>query len=134
VNCRTFTASANVPKVKVTTAYTPPPKSTAVAMPTTTASAAGTATSRRSASRDATRHGSAGPTPMRKSSAMHSGSVMLLKNGSPTLTLTPRTASATSGKSVPNSTVKVNTENSRLLSRNAVSRDATASRRPAVCS
>lgn len=47
-----------------------------------------------------------------------------LKYGAPTLTWTPRKASATSGYVVPSSTVKVKATNRRLFSMNAVSRDA----------
>ncbi len=61
---------------------------------------------------------------------MHSGMVIRLKNGAPTLTLAPLNASAASGYSVPSSTVIVNAVSSRLLIRKTVSRDATASRFP----
>jgi hypothetical protein len=62
------------------------------------------------------------------------GSVILLKNGSPTLTFTPRAASAMIGKSVPTSTVKVKAVSIRLLSRNTVSREATLSSFPSLAS
>ena len=79
---------------------------------------------------DARRQGSAGPTPIRKRSPTQIGIVILLKKGAPTLTFTPRAASATSGKSVPSITVKVNAVSSRLFRRNTVSRDFAESRRP----
>ncbi len=77
-------------------------------------------------------HGNAGPTPMRKISATIAGTAMRLKNGSPTLTLTPRIASATSGYNVPTSTVSITAVRNRLFNRNTVSRDATPPRLPVV--
>ena len=61
-----------------------------------------------------------------------SGSDILLKNGSPTLILTPCIASAKRGYSVPTSTVNVMAVNTRLFARKAVSRDRAESSRPTV--
>ena len=62
------------------------------------------------------------------------GTVIELKNGAPTLTFTPRIASATSGKSVPSSTVNMKPQSSRLLNRKTVSRLAIESSCPVLLS
>ena len=61
--------------------------------------------------------------PMRKSRPRKSGMFTWLKNGAPTLTLTPRTASERSGNTVPKKTVKAAAIRRRLLSRKADSRE-----------
>ena len=53
-----------------------------------------------------------------------------LKNGAPTLTLVPRTASVRSGKMVPKNTVKLAATRNTLLRRNADSRDTIESSSP----
>ena len=53
---------------------------------------------RRRLSAEARRHAMSGPTPIRKSRARKTGMLTRLKNGAPTLTLTPRSASESSGK------------------------------------
>jgi hypothetical protein len=52
---------------------------------------------------------------------------MRSKYGRPTLICTPRAASTTSGNTVPSSTVKVNSTNTRLLTRKSESRPSTGS-------
>ena len=67
---------------------------------------------------------------MRNSSARPNGTVMRSKYGSPTDSCVPRIASAMSGNTVPSSTTNANAANSRLLPRNAASRDSAESIRP----
>src|SRR5262249_7149442 len=64
-----------------------------------------------------------GPTPIRKMRASASGALTLLKNGGPTVILTPRTASDKTGNSVPQNTAKAIPTRTKLLNRNAASRD-----------
>src|SRR5215510_4606387 len=78
-------------------------------------------------SREARRQAIRGPTPIRKISERNSGTLTWLKNGAPTLTLTPRTASDRSGKTVPKKTVNAAATSRTLLSRKADSRDTTES-------
>src|SRR6185437_9937035 len=52
-----------------------------------------------------------------------SGAFTVSKNGGPTVILTPRTASDRTGKSVPQKTAKAMPINTKLLNRNAASRD-----------
>src|SRR5439155_822442 len=54
---------------------------------------------------EARRQAMSGPTPIRKMSERKRGTFTWLKNGAPTLTLTPRIASLRSGKTVPKKTV-----------------------------
>ena len=85
---------------------------------------------RRRLSADARRHAMSGPTPIMKSKARKTGMFTRLKKGAPTLTLTPRTASESSGKTVPKKTVKVAARSKTLLSRKADSRETTESSSP----
>jgi hypothetical protein len=57
---------------------------------------------------------------------------MVSKNGPPTVIDEPFTASTNSGKTVPSSTTKANTANSRLLARKAPSREIGVSIDPRV--
>ena len=67
---------------------------------------------------------------MKNSSATPMGSVMRSKYGSPTDSRRFWSASASSGYTVPTSTTSANPANSRLLTRNADSRDQGESMRP----
>src|SRR2546429_2201819 len=78
---------------------------------------------RRRLSSDARRHAMSGPTPIRKISPRKRGMLTELKNGAPTLTLTPRTASERSGNTVPKKTVKAAATSMTMFRRNADSRD-----------
>ena len=82
---------------------------------------------RRRLSAEARRQAMSGPTPIRKSKARKTGILTRLKKGAPTLTLTPRTASDSSGNTVPKKTVKVAARNRTLLSRKADSRETAES-------
>jgi hypothetical protein len=70
----------------------------------------------------ARRHAISGPMPVSSSSSSPSGTFTWLKNGGPTVTLVPRTASEMTGNSVPHSTANAMTIRIRLLNRNAASR------------
>src|SRR3989454_12206822 len=67
---------------------------------------------------------------MRKMRDRNSGTLTWLKNGAPTLTLTPRTASERRGNTVPKKTVNAAAMSSTLLRRNADSRETTESSSP----
>jgi hypothetical protein len=101
-------------------------KTAAAAIPTAT----GHTKLRFRLSSDARRQAMSGPTPIRNRSPRKSGTLTWLKNGAPTLTFTPRSASDRSGKTVPKNTVKVAATSSTLLSRNADSRETTESSSP----
>ena len=73
-----------------------------------------------------------GPMPIRKSSAMPSGAFTRLKNGGPTVIFTPRTHSEMTGNTVPQNTAKAMPTRTRLLNRNAASREKNDSMVPAV--
>src|SRR5256712_11652806 len=81
-------------------------------------------------SQEARRQAIKGPTPMRKTRDRNSGTLTWLKNGAPTLTLTPRHASERSGNTVPKNTVNAAAISSTLFKRNADSRDTTESSSP----
>src|SRR5713101_2346064 len=81
-------------------------------------------------SAEARRQAMRGPTPMRKRRAMKIGIFTRLKKGAPTLTLTPRTASESSGKTVPKKTVKVAAIRKRLFRRKTDSRETAESSSP----
>ena len=83
-------------------------------------------------SADARRHAMSGPTPIRNSRERKIGILTRLKNGAPTLTLTPRTASDRSGKTVPKKTVKAAATRNRLFRRNMDSRETTESSTPSA--
>src|SRR5688500_5239429 len=69
------------------------------------------------------RHASSGPTPVSVSSANPIGSIHLLKNGGPTVSRSPVTASLSVGNMVANSTKKAENSRIQLLARNAASLD-----------
>ena len=71
-----------------------------------------------------------GPTPIRKISERKSGTFTWLKNGAPTLTLTPRIASLRSGKTVPKKTVNAAATRKTLFRRKADSRERMLSSSP----
>ena len=123
-------AVTNTTRASVSTAIverTPRSRNTAAAaMPT----AIGPRKLRERLSSDARRQAMSGPTPIRKISPRNSGTFTWLKNGAPTLTFTPRTASESSGKTVPKKTVKAAATSSTLLSRKADSRETTESSSP----
>src|SRR5712692_9479093 len=81
-------------------------------------------------SAEARRQAMRGPTPMRKRRARKMGIFTRLKKGAPTLTLTPRTASDSSGKTVPKKTVKVAAIRKRLFRRKTDSRETAESSSP----
>ena len=78
----------------------------------------------RSSSVDALRHGSTGAMAISVRRARPSGVVMRSKNGRPTDSRRSCSASTTSGNTVPSSTTKAKSEKSRLLARNAPSRES----------
>jgi len=63
---------------------------------------------------------------------MPSGAFTRLKNGGPTVIFTPRTASEMTGKIVPQKTAKAMPTSTRLLKRNADSRERNDSIVPGV--
>src|ERR1700680_4712699 len=91
--------------------------------PVITARTVGVAKVLASESREERRHAISGPTPIRKIKASASGALTLLKNGGPTVILTPRTASDSTGNNVPQKTAKAIPTSTRLLKRKAASRD-----------
>ncbi len=84
---------------------------------------------RRRLAGEARRQATSGPTPVRNSSSAASGAAMLLKKRGPTAILTPRAASETTGKSVPQNTTARMPMNTQLLSTKLASRETTDSRR-----
>ena len=85
---------------------------------------------RRICSADALRQGRSGPTPIRNRSSRNRGTVVWTKYGPPTVDCRLVRASTTNGKIVPSSTTKVTANRTRLLPRNAASRDNEESKRP----
>src|SRR5215471_16347439 len=75
------------------------------------------------------RHASSGPTPVSNTRKIPIGTFTRLKNGGPTVTFDPVTASDSTGKSVPHSTAKHETSSTRLLNRKLDSRETSDSRR-----
>ena len=71
-----------------------------------------------------------GPTPIKKMSDRKSGMFTELKNGAPTLTFTPRTASDRSGNTVPKNTVNAAATRKTLFKRKVDSRETTESSVP----
>ena len=69
------------------------------------------------------RHASSGPMPVRSSSVRPTGSIHLLKNGGPTVSRCPATASLSDGNIVANRTNIAENSRIQLLTRNAASRD-----------
>ncbi len=78
----------------------------------------------------ALRHGNAGATAMRNNNVSPTGAVMRSKYGTPTDTRRSWRASTISGNTVPNNTMKANAAKTRLLAKNAPSRDSGESMLP----
>jgi hypothetical protein len=89
---------------------------------------------RRRFSEEARRQAMSGPTPIRKMRARKIGMLTRLKNGAPTLTFVPFTASESSGNTVPKKTVKAAATRKRLFRRKADSRETIESSSPCACS
>src|SRR3974390_155559 len=98
-----------------------PPAISAIAA--TTASTVGTRKFRRRLSSDVCRHANSGPTPVRNTRNNPIGTLTLLKNGGPTVTLVPCTHSESTGNSVPHNTAKHDTSSTTLLNKKLDSRD-----------
>src|SRR5271166_6510002 len=86
------------------------------------ASAVGHMKLRFTRSNDVWRHASSGPTPVSSTRKIPIGTFTRLKNGGPTVTFDPVTASDSTGNSVPQSTAKHDTSSTRLLNRKLDSR------------
>ena len=80
-----------------------------------TATTRGPPNRRRSSRGDALRHGINGPTPVKNSSASPMGAATWLKKPCPTVILSPRTASDSTGNIVPQNTANASPTSSRLL-------------------
>src|SRR5262245_7468834 len=76
---------------------------------------------------DAFRHASSGPTPVRNIRKIAIGTSTLLKNGEPTVIVTPLPASEITGNIVPQNTAKHAASRIRLLNMKLLSRDTTDS-------
>ncbi len=76
---------------------------------------------------DVLRQASSGPSAVSSSSMSATGTFTRLKNGGPTVTLVPCTASLSTGNSVPHNTVKQATSRIRLLNRKLDSRETSDS-------
>src|SRR5438445_2694506 len=76
---------------------------------------------------DVLRQANSGPKPVSNNSSMAMGILTRLKNGGPTVIFVPWTASESTGKSVPHSTVKHDTSSSKLLNRKLDSRETSDS-------
>ena len=73
------------------------------------------------------RQASRGPTPVRNSKNRPMGRLIMLKNGTPTLILVPRTHSESTGNKVPEITATQATSRMRLLNRKLDSRETSES-------
>src|ERR1022692_5247867 len=80
-------------------------------------------------SREVLRQGSSGPTAVRKIRNSPIETLTRLKNGGPTVTFEPVTASDRTGNSVPHNTAKQATSSTRLLNRKLDSRETSDSSR-----
>src|SRR5579862_6425453 len=96
-------------------------------IPVTNAPSAGHKKLRFKLSSDVLRHASNGPSAVSSSNSNATGIFTRLKNGGPTVTFVPCTHSESTGKSVPQSTVKHATSRSRLLNRKLDSRETSDS-------
>src|SRR5579863_6933327 len=94
-----------------------------ISAPTATAPRAGQRKLRFRLSSEVLRQASKGPTAVSKSSSKATGTITLLKNGGPTVTLCPCRSSEINGNHVPHSTVKQAKTKSRLLNRKLDSRE-----------
>src|SRR5207248_7429242 len=92
-----------------------------------TVSSAGIRKLRLTLSTEVLRQASSGPSAVSNSSNMAIGISTRLKNGAPTVTLVPCTHSESSGKNVPQSTVKQAASSKRLLNRKLDSRETSDS-------
>src|SRR4030095_3508085 len=72
---------------------------------------------------DALRHARSGPTPVKNSKKTAIGTLTLLKNGGPTVTLSPVTASERTGNMVPQKIAKQDASRIRLLNMKLLSRE-----------
>src|SRR5512146_753735 len=99
----------------------------------TAAASAGMEKLRFRLSNEVLRQASSGPTAVSKSSSRATGTLTRLKKGGPTVTLWPCTHSESTGKSVPQSTVKQATNRTRLLKRKLDSREMSDSSRFSLC-
>src|SRR5208283_1620449 len=80
-------------------------------------------------SSDVWRQASSGPTPVSSTRKIPIGTFTRLKNGGPTVTFDPVTASDSTGNSVPHSTAKHDTNSTKLLNRKLDSRETSDSSR-----
>src|SRR3954467_13094470 len=94
-----------------------------ITSPTARPEPSGTAKLRIRLPKDVLRQASSGPTPVKTSSSSPTGIITRLKKGGPTVTFVPWIASLSSGKSVPQSTVKHATKKMTLLNRKLDSRE-----------
>src|SRR5580698_1221816 len=99
------------------------------AMAVRTASAVGQIKLRFTRSSEVCRQASSGPIPVRNTRKIPIGTLTRLKNGGPTVTFDPVTASDRTGNSVPHSTAKHDTSSTRLLNRKLDSRETSDSSR-----
>src|SRR5271157_4332248 len=104
-----------------------PPIISAIAV--STASEVGMTKLRLTRSSDVCLHASSGPIPVRNTRNSPMGTLTRLKNGGPTVTLLPVTASDSTGNSVPHNTAKQATSSTRLLNRKLDSRETSDSSR-----
>src|SRR5882757_2265205 len=91
--------------------------------PTDSAPRAGQRKLRFRLSSEVLRQASSGPTAVSNRSRRATGTITLLKNGGPTVTLCPCRSSEIKGNHVPQSTVKQARTNNRLLKRKLDSRE-----------
>src|SRR5580704_5330503 len=80
-------------------------------------------------SKEVVRQASSGPMPVSRIRKIAIGTLTRLKNGGPTVTFDPVTASDSTGNSVPQSTAKHETSRTRLLNRKLDSRETSDSSR-----
>src|ERR1043165_1082210 len=92
-----------------------------------TARPAGIARLRFTLSKEVLRHASKGPIAVRNRRNSPIGTTTLLKNGGPTVTVCPWTASEIFGKRVPHKTANVAARRTRLLKRKLDSRETSDS-------
>ena len=119
----TETATSVLTAVPTKTAAMRISRSSATAAVMARVMATGTTSARRTVAQVAVRHGSSGPTPIMKISASIIGPLTWSKKGSPTVMMRPVVSSEISGNTTPHSVVKAIPSSSRLLTRNAASRE-----------
>src|SRR5438270_1895336 len=98
-------------------------------MAVASATAAGMPKLRFRLSSEVLRQASNGPMAVSSNKKMAMGTFTRLKNGGPTVTLCPSTASVSNGNSVPQSTAKQEASNTRLLNKKLDSREINDSSR-----